>query len=85
MALLVFRQSIRDNPSKPVPPDIAGHSASENARKRADDPAIHLTRKKEMDPRVKPAGDDREEARFRFNSTRNRFSAAVPSGLLVTS
>jgi hypothetical protein len=40
---------------------IAGHSASEDARERAYDPAIHPLRKKYlqrmMDPRVKPAGD----------------------------
>src|SRR5262249_51073809 len=40
---------------------IAGHSASEDARERAYDPAIHPVRKnafaKWMDPRVKPAGD----------------------------
>src|SRR5262249_7191897 len=40
---------------------IAGHSASEDARERACDPAIHPLRKKflrrMMDPRVKPAGD----------------------------
>jgi hypothetical protein len=34
---------------------MAGHSASEDARERAYDPAIHLAKK--MDPRVKPAGD----------------------------
>jgi hypothetical protein len=36
---------------------MAGHSASEDARERAYDPAIHLLAKK-MDPRVKPAGDE---------------------------
>jgi len=40
---------------------IAGHSASEDARERAYDPAIHPLRKKffrrMMNPRVKPAGD----------------------------
>jgi len=38
------------------PPVNAGHSASEDARKRAYDPAIHHLRKK-MDARVKPAHD----------------------------
>jgi hypothetical protein len=41
---------------------MAGHSASEDARERAYDPAIHPLRKNfspgMMDPRVKPAGDD---------------------------
>src|SRR5262249_20983706 len=36
---------------------LAGHSASEDARERAYDPAIHLLAKK-MDPRVKPGGDE---------------------------
>src|SRR5262249_59302378 len=40
---------------------IAGHSASDDARERAYDPAIHLLRKdplaKMMDARVKPAHD----------------------------
>src|SRR5262249_57669136 len=36
---------------------MAGHSASEDARERAYDPAIHLLAKK-MDPRVKPGGDE---------------------------
>jgi hypothetical protein len=35
---------------------IAGHSASEDARGRASDPAIHPFRKK-MDARVKPGHD----------------------------
>src|SRR5215813_5611805 len=45
---------------------IAGHSASEDARRRAYDPATHLLRNKliakQMDPRVtgvpRPAGDE---------------------------
>jgi len=36
---------------------MAGHSASEDARERAYNPAIHLLAKK-MDRRVKPAGDE---------------------------
>jgi hypothetical protein len=36
---------------------MAGHSASEDARERAYNPAIHLLAKK-MDLRVKPAGDE---------------------------
>ena len=35
---------------------IAGHSASEDARGRADAPAVHPFRKK-MDARVKPGHD----------------------------
>jgi hypothetical protein len=35
---------------------IAGHSASEDARERAYDPAIHPLRKK-MDARVRPGHD----------------------------
>jgi hypothetical protein len=36
---------------------IAGHSASEDARERAYDPAIHPFRKK-IDARVKPGHDE---------------------------
>jgi hypothetical protein len=39
---------------------IAGHSASEDARERADDPAIHRAKEflqEKMDARVKPAHD----------------------------
>jgi hypothetical protein len=48
-------------------PVIAGHSASEDARKRAYDPAIHPFRKdflaRQMDARVKPAHDESRATR----------------------
>jgi hypothetical protein len=66
---------------------IAGHSASEDARERADDPAIHPLRKKAftktMDPRVKPAGDA-EGSETAASSFARAFGAALLFALALT-
>jgi oxygen-independent coproporphyrinogen-3 oxidase len=59
LSMRMFRRRGAPSPDMPHGNVIAGHSASKDARKRANDPAIHPG----MDPRIKPAGDERADVR----------------------